>query len=230
MWVFVNWVSDNPIHNFLFSHAGTPVEILSPLIIIGYLYVYMKLLDIIFEDETILDGVQYSHKTNQEWLDDFKIKFPNWDYSNAEIYKGNDGIKKIKNIYCKIHKHHFPEGKSSELVITSHNVQGVGCRDCGIEKNKKTYTPEEITQELIASSFTKNLKFDNVEYEGLDGQKLKIKIKNYSCKIHPTWFKETPTTFKRVKYGQTNCTICRGESKSNKIKELQTKTDAQMKV
>jgi hypothetical protein len=188
----------------------------------------MKLLDIILEDETILDGVQYSHKTDQEWFDYFKIKFPNWDYSNAEIYKGNDGIKKIKNIYCKIHKHNFPEGNSSELVITSHNLQGVGCRDCGIEKNKKTYTPEEITQELIASPFTKNLKFDNVEYEGLDGQKFKIKIKNYSCKIHPTWFKETPTIFKRVKYGESNCAMCH-DDKSREVNKLRIKTDEQSK-
>ena len=54
----------------------------------------MKLIDIIFEDETILDGVQYSHKTDQEWLDGLKIKFPNWDYSNAEIYKGDDSVGK----------------------------------------------------------------------------------------------------------------------------------------
>ena len=194
----------------------------------GYLYVYMKLLDIIFEDETILDGVQYSHKTDQEWLDDFKIKFPNWDYSNAEIYKGDDGLKKIKNVYCKIHKHKFPEGNSSEIRMVTHNNQGTGCRDCGLEKNKKTYTPEELTKELIASLFTKNLTFDNVEYEGLDGPKQKIKIKNYSCKIHPTWFKETPTKFNHVRYGNTNCAICRGESKSNKIKELQTKTDEKL--
>jgi len=190
----------------------------------------MKLLDIILEDEMILDGVKYSQKTNQEWFDEFKTKFPNWDYSNAEIYKGNDGVKKIKNIYCKIHKHNFPEGNSSELVMTSHNGNGVGCRDCGLEKIKirKTYTPEELTQELITSPFTKNLTFDNVEYEGLDVGKQKIMLKNYSCKIHPTWFKKTSANFFKVKYGNTNCAMCH-DDKSREINKLRRKTDEQSK-
>ena len=50
--VFVNWVSDNPVHGF--RTPEPPLKFvplfLCPLIIVRYLYVYMKLLDIILED------------------------------------------------------------------------------------------------------------------------------------------------------------------------------------
>jgi len=187
----------------------------------------MKLIDIIKEEEIELDEA----KTDQQWLDILKAKYPNWDYTNAEIYKGVHGNKKIKNIYCKIHKHYFPEGNLDGIELTKHNARGTGCADCSNEKNKKTlsYSPEELTKELIASPSAENLTFDKAEYEGLDGQKKNIKIKNYSCKIHPTWFKETPAKFNHVKYGNTNCAICRGESRIEKIKKSQTKTDEKLK-
>jgi hypothetical protein len=91
----------------------------------------MKLLDIIFE-EVELDEVG-PRKTNQEWLDEFKSKFPNWDYSKAVIYVDNDGFRKIKNVYCKIHKHKFPEGKSDGILIARHKERGTGCYGCGRE-------------------------------------------------------------------------------------------------
>ena len=56
----------------------------------------MKLLDIILEEVELNEA-----KTDQEWLDEFKSKFPNWDYSNGVIYMDNDGFRKIKNVYCK---------------------------------------------------------------------------------------------------------------------------------
>ena len=65
---------------------------LCPLIFVGYLYVYMKLIDIISEDEELDEGF----KSDEQWLDELKRKFPDWDYSNAIIY--SDGRrKKIKN-------------------------------------------------------------------------------------------------------------------------------------
>ena len=36
-------------------------------------------------------------KTDKDWLNEFKAKFPNWDYSEAEFYKV-DKFLNIKNV------------------------------------------------------------------------------------------------------------------------------------
>ena len=129
-----------------------------------YLYVYMKLLDIILEDVE-LDEI----KTEKEDKNELKSLYPNWDYSNAVIYKDDNGIKKIKNVYCKIHKHNFPEGKSAELPVGMHKTKGTGCRDCGAEikskqqKERIRYTDKQWIERLSSLKTYKN-KFSSMKH------------------------------------------------------------------
>jgi hypothetical protein len=155
----------------------------------------MKLIDIILEDEIILDGVQYSQKTDQEWIDEFKIKFPNWNYSNAEIYKDNDGWRKIKNVYCKIHKHKFPVGKSDGIRIAHHNIQGTGCYDCSVEskskklKQKYTFTDEQWREKLSSiKEYKDKIDFSKTKFSYIEPLTDGPYVSNFKCKIHNKYF------------------------------------------
>jgi len=150
----------------------------------------MKLLDIILEDIELNET-----KTDQEWLDEFKSKFPNWDYSNAVIYVDNDGFRKIKNVYCKIHKHKFPEGKSDGILIVRHKGRGTGCYDCGVEvKSKKikqqlTFTDEQWREKL---SYFKEYKdkydFSKSKFSYIEPLSHGPLVTNIKCKIHNKYF------------------------------------------
>ena len=151
---------------------------------------YMKLLDIILEEVELNEA-----KTDQEWLDEFKSKFPNWDYSNGVIYMDNDGFRKIKNVYCKIHKHKFPEGKSDGILISRHNGRGTGCYDCGVDiksvkaKQQLTFTDEQWKEKL---SYFKEYKdkydFSKSKFSYIEPLSHGPLVTNIKCKIHNKYF------------------------------------------
>jgi len=156
----------------------------------GYLYVYMKLIDIIFEEIELNET-----KTDQEWLDEFKSKFPNWDYSKAVIYVDNDGFRKIKNVYCKIHKHKFPEGKSDGILIARHKERGTGCYDCGREvvskkaKLQRTYTDEQWREKLSSfKEYKDKCDFSKVKFSYVEPLSRGPLVTNIKCKIHNKYF------------------------------------------
>ena len=120
----------------------------------------MKLIDIILEDID-LDEYGSPNKTDEDRINEFKIKFPNWDYTNAEIYDDNKK-KKIKNVFCKIHNHYFPEeGRGLGIRVDEH-LKGTGCRDCGNKirgekiKAALTYGDEKWIKSLSRNEHFKN--------------------------------------------------------------------------
>lgn len=180
----------------------------------------MKLLDIILEDprsdkntaEVLIQKLRDSPNTTGLTFGD-----------NVEVERRGKEIY-VKNYSCKTHPEWFKDNWASFYDIRKGSS---GCPHCAKEKRIKNYTPEELTQELINSPFTKNLNLDNIEYEGLGGVIKNIKIKNYSCKIHPTWFKDVPTRFDSVKDGYSNCAICSYEKKA-KINSERKKSDDEL--
>ena len=183
----------------------------------------MKLLDIILEDVE-LDEI----KTEKEDKNELKSLYPNWDYSNAVIYKDDNGIKKIKNVYCKIHKHNFPESGRVELHVGMHKTRGTGCRDCGLEIKSKqsterlTYTDKQWIEKLSSIKIYKNkYDFSKSKFSYVDPLYAGPLVTNVKCKIHNVYFNGgkdnqgirtgsySPIIFKN------HCPKCRSESAFN---------------
>jgi very-short-patch-repair endonuclease len=149
----------------------------------------MKLLDIILEEVELSEA-----KTNQEWFDHFESKFPNWDYSKAVIY-GDGRERRIKNVYCKIHKHKFPEDKSDGITIYNHNQQGTGCYDCSMEsKSKKLsqhykFTDEQWREKLSSiKEYKDKIDFSKTKFSYIEPLKEGPYVSNFKCKIHNKYF------------------------------------------
>jgi very-short-patch-repair endonuclease len=150
----------------------------------------MKLFDIILE-KFELDEAPPA-KTEKEWLKELKKKYSNWDYSNAQIFKDDDNNLKINNVYCKIHKHSFPE--NGGISIYNHK-NGLGCGDCGKEsKSKKLSEKNRPTESQL------KIKLSNIEKlkDTCDFSKSKFSfvepldkgplVTNTKCKIHNKFF------------------------------------------
>ena len=177
----------------------------------------MKLLDIIFEDPRIDRNTPEVLK--QKLIDNPKTT--GLSFNNVEIER-NGKIIKIKNYTCKTHPTWIRDNWADMYEVRKGKL---GCPICTVERNKKVYSEKDLKQELIDSPFTTNLTFNNVQFIGIDGRKQDIKIKNYSCKIHPTWFKDVDTSFWSVKDGDTGCRICSVNNVSKRAKEFHTKSD-----
>jgi hypothetical protein len=85
------------------------------------------------------------------------------------------------------------------------------------ESNFK-WTPETIKQKLMDNPELSNLDFTNAEVD-YDKDKHKWIAKNYSCKKHPDWFKDSFSTTDNIIRGITGCKICGQESLSKKRQE-----------
>jgi very-short-patch-repair endonuclease len=146
----------------------------------------MKLFDIIIEDYDIDEGTP--PKSDNQWIDDLKVKFPNWNYDKASIFRNEEGKKFIKNIYCNIHNNSFPkEGKS--LSIDSHR-NGTGCRECGLESNrdKRERKPSEWIRELSKiKKFKNKVDFSDIKFH-YDQDDQGPLINNFKCIIHNHYF------------------------------------------
>jgi len=149
----------------------------------------MKLLDIILEEVELSEG-----KTDQEWLDEFKSKFPNWDYSKAEFFKDGKQLK-IKNVYCTIHKHFFPEKGRIDGIRCSHHINGTGCDDCRHESQSKktaerlTKSEDQWRQDLSKIKKLKNkCDFSKTKFSFVEPLKTGPLVTNTYCKIHKKYF------------------------------------------
>ena len=92
----------------------------------GYLYVYMKLLDIILEEEDLSE--QPAGKTKEEFLKDMKEKFPyrggcRYTFPNQESFPR----RSIITVHCKEHNIDFPVQVQSLL---SGEIGSNGCGTC----------------------------------------------------------------------------------------------------
>lgn len=87
---------------------------------------------------------------------------------------------------------------------------------------------EQLKKELQSSPNTTDLIFDNAKFTYNTQQKRYI-VTNYSCKIHPEWFKDTWTRFSNVMIGKTGCELC-AQVRMNKVKrELSLQRDDELK-
>jgi len=149
----------------------------------------MKLLDIILEDVE-LDEVGGLGKTNQEWLDEFKSKFPNWDYNDAVFFKGESHLK-IKNVYCKIHKVYFPGGDESKGITVYAHLKEGGCYECAKDRHRQKIS---ISDEEWKEKFQNNKKlknkcdFKNIQFVHKKPLNYGPLVTNIYCKIHKKYF------------------------------------------
>jgi very-short-patch-repair endonuclease len=153
----------------------------------------MKLLDTILENIE-LDEARPS-KTNQEWVNEFKSKFPNYNYSNAKFFRDDNNLLKVKNVYCNIHKHNFPEKGGSEGISVFHHLNGTGCLDCGKErKGEKLSVSEKEWREILPK--IKHLKdkcdFSKSKFSFVKPMKNGPLVTNTFCKIHKKYFNGGP--------------------------------------
>lgn len=151
----------------------------------------MKLIDIILE-EVELDEVG-PRKTNQEWLDEFKSKFPNWDYSEAKFFRNKNSQLCINNVKCKIHNHYFPK-EGIGIALYKH-LSGTGCFDCGIDrlKQKQTKTTEQWKADFLKNKNFKNkCDFNEIKFSFVEPLKKGPLVTNFKCKIHKKYFNGGP--------------------------------------
>ena len=124
-----------------------------PLIILGYLYVYMKLLDIIFE--SVVDLSEYKKLTKDEFINSAQQIHkdengnPKYTYDNVDYVNNKTDVL----ITCPIHGD-FPQSPSNHLA-------GRGCKKC----------PKQNTQSFIKNSELKYGKgrydYSKVKYRGV---------------------------------------------------------------
>jgi len=149
----------------------------------------MKLIDIIPKDME-LDEVG-SQKTDQEYFKSLSKQYPNWDYSNAEIYRNTKNEKCIKNVKCKIHNEFFPNLDTIQdgLPLTKHITRGRGCKKCGYEKlsNQRKKNPKEWIKDLSKiKKFKNTVDFSNIKIDYTNPEY--PLISNFKCKIHNRFF------------------------------------------
>jgi hypothetical protein len=155
----------------------------------------MKLLDTILEN---IELDEWVIKTDQERIEEFKKKFPNYDYSDAKIYKDGKALK-IKNIKCKIHNHNFPEEGRPEGIELKKHLDGIGCRDCGKEslskKASERFKKTDKQWREVLSKF-KNLKdkcdFSKSKISFIEPMTYGPLVSNIYCKIHKKFFNGGP--------------------------------------
>lgn len=99
-----------------------------PLVILGYLYVYMKLLDIILEDENTSLGEGYNSVTKEGFLNKIKELFPYkggclYDFPNLEDFRKIATV----NAHCNKHNIDFPVKVEN---ISKGNIGSEGCVGC----------------------------------------------------------------------------------------------------
>lgn len=189
-----------------------------PLVILGYLYVYMKLFDIITE-ETIRDVSLEKQKLKKSNLES-NPKLSNLNFTNVQFGYNDANILLIKNFSCKIHKWVRPDFTRYSGVML-----GSGCPICSKERMIKSMTKsdEELKDDLINSPNIRNLTFDNVQFKRTQDSKnnTKIKVRNYSCSKHPDWFKDEWAYYTSVRIGEIGCPTCnyKGKKGSGKTDE-----------
>lgn len=172
----------------------------------------MKLFDIILEDGELDERVA---KPDEEWIDLFKKKYPQWNYDNAKVYF--KGRKKIKNIYCTIHDLYFPEKGQAEIDVNAHDGRGTGCRQCGIEGKQanKRKTVQQWREDLNnVEQFKNKCDFSKATITFTDPPTTYGPlVSNVYCKIHKKYFTPGARTEGGVRglkiYSRTNiCPEC----------------------
>jgi very-short-patch-repair endonuclease len=128
-------------------------------------------------------------KTEQDWLNDFSSKFPNWDYSKSKIFKDQKNITRINNIYCTIHNHYFPEGDKMEGLTVYDHIKGTGCKDCGKESFTKNFLYDnEKWRAKLSKKFKDTCDFSKSKFVTTSPQPKGPIVSHIYCKIHKKYF------------------------------------------
>lgn len=185
----------------------------------GYLYVYMKLFDIISEDEDL-----FVKQIGRPHIDEPKLKqklidSPNASgltFDNVEIEVKQEGPYRrryVKNYSCKRHPEWIGDVlRKYDDVKSGHS----GCKICGKERltgsnPELQKSNEELIQQLKSNPNVSGLTFDNVEIERRvdpSSKWSKIFVKNYSCKKHNKWFRNEWVRYGDLQQGKNGCQIC----------------------
>ena len=177
----------------------------------------MKLLDIILEDRP------RNEKSDEDLKRDL-ISSPNTTgltFDNAKfIYNSQQKRYQITNYSCKIHPEWF---KNTWTRLNNVMIGHTGCELCAKEKDleRKRLTQdsdETLKEKLEKSPNTTGLTFNNIEFKReLNTNNRSISfVKNYSCKLHNTWFQNSWVTTNSIMQGNTGCYEC-GLDKSDRM-------------
>jgi len=213
----------------------------------GYLYVYMKLFDIILEDEelpqlTVVDPLDtFKEKEKQRLINSpytTGLTFDNVEVEKRENPSSTRSRTYIKDYGCKIHNDWFKKDWSRIDSVLNGNT---GCEICGMDKVRQrakefhTKPDEQLKQQLIDSPFTTGLTFDNVQFKRqqepekeIGRSLIKISIKNYSCKTHKWWKQNEWVRIDSVKDGKTGCKICAIENYDKLTNKLSDTWDGKL--
>jgi very-short-patch-repair endonuclease len=180
----------------------------------------MKLLDNITEDRVRVE------KTNEQLKKELQSS-PNtidliFDDANFK-YDIKQKRYVVTNYSCKIHPEWF---KNTWTRVSDVMVGKNGCELCTKEKDleRRRLTQDSdktLKEKLEKSPNTTGLTFNNVEFkrELNTTHNTNVSfIKNYSCKLHNTWFQNNWVTTNSVLQGNTGCYEC-GLDRSDRIKQ-----------
>ena len=81
-------------------------------------------------------------------------------------------------------------------------------------RNEKS--DEDLKRDLISSPNTTGLTFDNAKFI-YNSQQKRYQITNYSCKSHPTWFKDGWSRVSQVMDGRATCAECAKLKQRNRL-------------
>jgi very-short-patch-repair endonuclease len=180
----------------------------------------MKLIDIISEDG--VRKIKSDEELKKELLNSPNTSGLTFDNTNFK-YDTQQKRYVITNYSCKIHPTWF---KNEWVRFNSVILGKTGCSLCGKQKraelqNLKRNTDEELKQKLENNPTTSGLTFNNVEFKREVSPTTNWSvsyIKNYSCKLHPTWFQNKWVTYNSVMRGNTGCFEC-GLDRTDKMKQ-----------
>jgi very-short-patch-repair endonuclease len=169
----------------------------------------MKLLDNIMED-----GVRVE-KTNEQLKKELQSSSNTIDliFDDANFkYDTQQKRYVVTNYSCKIHPEWF---KNTWARVSNVMIGRNGCELCSKQKETERLrltqdSDETLKEKLEKSPNTTNLTFNNVEFKReLNANNRSISfIKNYSCKLHNTWFQNSWVTTNSVMQGNTGCYEC----------------------
>ena len=150
----------------------------------------MKLIDIISEDVELDEG---AWKTDDQWLDLLKKTYPKWDYSNAVLDRkktNNDNILQIKNVFCTIHNHSFPEENRTEWISVKKMLdpkRQTGCHDCRVDKFRDKIAYDDVKWINSLSNIEKfkdKVDFSKSKFSYVEPLKNGPLLTKAYCKIH----------------------------------------------
>ena len=132
-------------------------------------------------------------KTDDQWLDLLKKTYPKWDFSNAVLDRKkthNDNILQIKNVFCTIHNHSFPEEGRTEWISVKKMLdpkRQTGCHDCRVDRYRDKVAYDDVKWINSLSNIEKfkdKVDFSKSKFSYVEPLKNGPLLTKAYCKIH----------------------------------------------